>query len=140
MGTFPVILLKLATPPFPPQTKMNFEQNELKWVEMSANFRPQHCWWGGGGGRGGGGRDDEINPKPNKKLSLGAGSYVKITWKGFFTQPQVLSSSILQFSTSVRSIITSICMRTKIPMRRSRHIGKLEKKVNTSKRVRQHRS
>ena len=70
-----------------------------------------------GGGRGGG-RDDEINPKPNKKLSLGAGSYVTITWKGFFTQPQVLSSSIVQFSTSVRSIITSICMRTKIPMRR----------------------
>ena len=95
VGTFPVILLKLATPPIPPQTKMNFEQNELKWVEMSANFRPQHFSGGGGGGR-----DDEINPKPNKTLSLGAGSYVAITWKGFFTQPQVLSSSILQFSTS----------------------------------------
>ena len=52
VGTFPVILLKLATPPIPPQTKMNFEQNELKWVEMSANFRPQH-FSGGGGGREG---------------------------------------------------------------------------------------
>ena len=26
-GTFPVILVKLATPPLPPQTKLNFEQN-----------------------------------------------------------------------------------------------------------------
>ena len=36
-----------------------------------------------------------MNPKPNKKLSLGAGSYVTITWKGFFTQSQVLLSSIV---------------------------------------------
>ena len=27
--------------------------------------------------------DDWMNPKPNKKLSLGAESYVTITWKGF---------------------------------------------------------
>ena len=27
VGTFPVILLKLATPPLPPQTKLNLEQN-----------------------------------------------------------------------------------------------------------------
>ena len=27
VGTFPVILLKLVTPPLPPQTKLNLEQN-----------------------------------------------------------------------------------------------------------------
>ena len=27
VGTFPVILLKLATPPLSPQTKLNLEQN-----------------------------------------------------------------------------------------------------------------
>ena len=27
VGTFPVILLKLATPPLPPQTKLNLDQN-----------------------------------------------------------------------------------------------------------------
>ena len=27
VGTFPVILVKLATPPLPPQTKLNLEQN-----------------------------------------------------------------------------------------------------------------
>ena len=32
VGTFPVILLKLATPPLPPQTKLNLEQNGWKWV------------------------------------------------------------------------------------------------------------
>ena len=31
---------------------------------------------GMGGGVGGGGGDDWMNPKPNKKLSLGAESYV----------------------------------------------------------------
>ena len=36
-----------------------------------------------------------MNPKPNKKLSLGAGFYLTIAWKGFFTQSQVLLSSIL---------------------------------------------
>ena len=43
--------------------------------------------------RGSGG-DDGMNPKPNKKLSLGAESYGTIAWKGFFTQSQDLSSSI----------------------------------------------
>ena len=46
-------------------------------------------------GRGGEWGDDGMNPKSNKKLSLGAGSYVTITWKGFFTQYQVLLSSIV---------------------------------------------
>ena len=32
VGTFPVILLKLATPPLPPQTKLNLEQNGWNWV------------------------------------------------------------------------------------------------------------
>ena len=36
-----------------------------------------------------------MNPKPNKKLSLGAESYGTIAWKGFFTQSQVLLSSIV---------------------------------------------
>ena len=29
-----------------------------------------------------------MNPKPNQKLSLGAGSYVTITWKGFSHIPK----------------------------------------------------
>ena len=40
-----------------------------------------------------------MNPKPNEKLSLGAGFYVTIVWKGFFTQSQVLLSSIAAFDT-----------------------------------------
>ena len=35
-----------------------------------------------------------MNPKPNKKLSLGAGSYVTIASTGFFTQSRVILSSI----------------------------------------------
>ena len=44
--------------------------------------------------RGSGG-DDEMNPKPNKKLSLGGESYGTIAGKGFFRQSQVLLSSIV---------------------------------------------
>jgi len=44
--------------------------------------------------RGSGG-DDGMNPKPNKKLSLGAESYETIAWEGFFTQSQVLLSFIV---------------------------------------------
>ena len=36
-----------------------------------------------------------MSPKPIKKLSLGAESYVTITWKGFFTQSRVLLASIV---------------------------------------------
>ena len=79
VGTFPVILLKPATPPLPPHRKLNLEQKCFFW--------PQHCWGSGG--------DDEMNPKPNKKLSLGAGPNVTIAWKGFFTQSHVLLSSIV---------------------------------------------
>ena len=56
------------------------------------------CFFGhniaGGGGGGVGRLRDE--PKAKKKLSLGAGSYVTITWKSFFTQSQVLLSSSLR--------------------------------------------
>ena len=45
VGTFPVILLKLATPALSLRKKLNFEQR---------------------------GWDDAMKPKPNKKLSLGA--------------------------------------------------------------------
>ena len=47
---------------------------------------------GGGGGEGGcGHEDDGMNPQANQNISLGAESYVTIiTWKGFFTQSQVL--------------------------------------------------
>ena len=68
-------LKRYPSGPLPPQTKLNFAQNGWKWVL----FLPQHCW--------GELRDDGMNPKPNKKWLLGAGFYVTITWKGFFTQP-----------------------------------------------------
>ena len=42
--------------------------------------------------------DDWMNPKPNKKLSLGAESYVTITWKGFLTQFQLLLSTIVELT------------------------------------------
>ena len=57
------------------------------WVEKSP-FLAKHCWGGGEG-------DEGMSPKPIKKLSLGAESYVTITWKGFFTQSRVLLASIV---------------------------------------------
>ena len=83
VGTFPVILLKPATPLLSPQTKLNLEQNGWKWVLFLATTLLGEVG------------DDGMNPKPNKKMSLGAGSYVTIAWKGFFTQSQVLLSSIV---------------------------------------------
>ena len=85
VGTFPVILLKLATPPLPPQTKLNLEQNGWNWVLFLTTTLL---------GEGGGG-DNAMNPKPNKKMSLGAEFYGIIACKGFFTQSQVLLSSIV---------------------------------------------
>ena len=41
--------------------------------------------------------DEGMNPKLIEKLSLGADSYVTITWKGFSNVFQVLSTSILDF-------------------------------------------
>ena len=52
------------------------------------------CFFGHNIARGSGG-DDGMNPKPNKKMSLGAESYGIIACKGFFTQSQVLLSSIV---------------------------------------------
>ena len=51
VGTFPLILLKLATPPLPPQTKLNLEQNGWNWVLFFAKTLL--------GEAGGGGRRDE---------------------------------------------------------------------------------
>ena len=45
--------------------------------------------------RGSGG-EDGMNLKPSKKLSLEAESHGTIAWKGFFTQSQVLLSSIVE--------------------------------------------
>ena len=59
------------------------------------------CFFGHNIARGGG-EDDGMNPKPNKKLSLGAESYGTIAWKGFFTQSQVLLSSIVGVTLSLR--------------------------------------
>ena len=65
------------------------------WVEMNAFFGHNIAGRGGGGG---GGRGNRMNPKPIKKLSLVAESYVTITWRGFFTQSQVVLSSIVGYS------------------------------------------
>ena len=86
VGTLPLILLKLATPSPPTPNKVEFG---VKWVKLSASFGPNTARGSGGGG------DDGMNPKPNKKLSLGAESYRTIAWKGFLTQSQVLLSSIV---------------------------------------------
>ena len=59
-GTFPVILVKLATPPLPPQTKLNFEQN-------AESFAGAGCVWGGGGGAVGGRREE---PKTDAKIVI----------------------------------------------------------------------
>ena len=66
-------------------------------VEFGAKMGETECFSGHniarGSGEGGG--DNGMNPKPLKKLSLGAESYGTIAWKGFFTQSQVLLSSIV---------------------------------------------
>ena len=64
------------------------KQNGTKWVKMSAFF-------GHNIARGRVRGDDGMNPKPNKKLSSGAGSYVTIAWRGCFTRSQVLLSSLV---------------------------------------------
>ena len=86
VGTFPVILLKLATPSPPTPNKVEFG---AKWVKLSTFLATTLQ------GKVGGGGDDGMNPKPNKKLSLGTESYGTIAWKGFYTQSQVLLSSIV---------------------------------------------
>ena len=61
------------------------------------------CFFGHNIARGGGG-DDGMNPKPNKKLSLGTESYGTIAWKGFYTQSQVLLSSIVAKTRSIQAV------------------------------------
>ena len=60
VGTFSVILVKVATSPVPPQTKLSF----FKWVEITAFLGAQYCLGGGGSG----GRRDE--PKAVKKIVI----------------------------------------------------------------------
>ena len=82
VATFPVILVKLAIPLFPTPNILS------KWVEMRAFLATTLLGreWG----------DDGMNPKAIKKFSIGVESYVPIiTCKGFFTQSQVLLSSIV---------------------------------------------
>ena len=82
---FARVELRFSSDPSPPTpNKVEFG---AKWAKLSAFF-------GHNIARGSGG-DDGMNPKPNKKLSLGAESYGTIGWKGFFTQSQVLLSSIV---------------------------------------------
>ena len=83
LGPFQFIT-KTSDPSTPTPNKVEFG---AKWVKMSAFF-------GHNIGKGSG-RDDGMNPKPNKKLSLGAESYGTIAWKGFCAQSQVLLSSIV---------------------------------------------
>ena len=52
------------------------------------------CFFGHNIARGSGGTTGWTQSR-TKKLSLGAGFYVTIAWKGFFTQSQVLLSSIV---------------------------------------------
>ena len=59
VGTFSVTLVKLATPPLPPQTKLNFEHHGWKRLLFLAT-----TLLGGGGGVGGG-RQDE--PRADQK-------------------------------------------------------------------------
>ena len=65
VGTFPVILVKLVTPPLPPKTKLNFEQN----------------FWGGLNIAGGGGGWTRVLRDNNLE--------------GFFTHTHTLPSSFV---------------------------------------------
>ena len=76
VGTFPVIWLKLATPPLPPQTKLDLEQNGWKWVLFWATTLLGEV----------GGRRDE--PKAEQKIVLRVGSHITIAWKGFSHSPK----------------------------------------------------
>ena len=57
-----MILVKLATPPLPPQTKLNFEQN-------AESFAGAGCVGGGGGVWGGSGRTAG-GPKTDAKIVI----------------------------------------------------------------------
>ena len=85
VGTFPVILLKLVTPPLPPQTKLNLKQNGWKWVLFSATTLL---------GEVGGGR--RYKPKAEQKIVLRSRVLRNNCLEGLFTQSQVLLSSIVR--------------------------------------------
>ena len=93
----PALLLNQAisktSDPSASHPKQNWILNKMGRNECF--FWPrQYCWgdWGGGGGGGG---MNEL--KPIKQLSLWAITWVTINWKGFFTQSQVLLSSIVAY-------------------------------------------
>ena len=94
--------------PLPPQIKLNFEQ----MGGIDCFIWPQHCWGGEWG-------DDGISPKLIKKLSLGAESYVTVTWKGFFTQSQVLFSFIVVLCTIIQQPAKKVVSHSPGPMGKS---------------------
>ena len=69
--------------------------------------------------------DDGMNPKPNKKLSLGAESYGTIAWKGFFTKSQVLLSSIVIKWYATGKRFQNACARLIFKERKFSHITPL---------------
>ena len=98
VGTFPVILLKLATPPLPPQTKLNLEQNGWKWVLFLATTLLGEV----------GGRRDE--PKAEQKIVLRSRVLRNYCLEGLFhTVPSsfVLHCRIVSLSLVIREFIIS---------------------------------
>ena len=81
VGTFPVILVKLATPPLPFPPTPNKVEFRARWVEISAFLATTLL--GGVGGR----RDEA---KVDQKIVTRSRGYLT----GFFTQSQVLLSPI----------------------------------------------
>ena len=98
IGIFPVILLKLATPPLPPQTKLNLEKNGGN----ECFFRPQHCWgkWG----------DDGMNPKLNKIIVVRSRVLRNNYLEGLFHT--VPSSFVLHCSINVMERMMEITTNT----------------------------
>ena len=76
-------ITKLATPPLPPQTKLNLEENGWKWVLFSATTLLGEV----------SGRRDE--PKAEQKIVLRSRVLRNNCFDGLFTQSQVLLSSIV---------------------------------------------
>ena len=82
--TFPLILVKLATPPLPSHPKQSWILS--KWVEIIAGVE------GGGGGVGG----LQHEPKADQKIVFSSRVLRKnYMAKGFFAQSQILLSSIV---------------------------------------------
>ena len=81
-GAFPVILVKLATPPLPPQQS---------WIlnKMGEII----CWAGEGGGRVGGRREE---PKTDQKIVISSRVLCNNYLEAFSTQSQVLLASIVE--------------------------------------------